>query len=226
MADSPHPEIKLPDPVQWSRTMAEIAERSQRLVLDFMARQSGGGIGMADPLNIGHAFLEMTTRLMADPGKLMQAQVTLWQDYMKLWQRTAERFLGGKSEPMVEPAPGDRRFKDAAWTDSTLFDYSKQSYLLTARWLQATVKQVDGLDDKTAKKIDFYTRQFVDAIAPSNFVLTNPEVLRATIETGGENLVKGLDNLLRDLERGNGRLMIKMTDLDKFKVGINIAVTP
>jgi len=92
--------------------------------------------------------------------------------------------------------------------------------------MQATVKQVDGLDDKTSKKIDFYTRQFVDAIAPSNFVLTNPEVLRATIETGGENLVKGLDNLLKDLERGKGRLMIRMTDLEKFKVGVNIAVTP
>jgi polyhydroxyalkanoate synthase len=226
MADPPHPEIKLPDPVQWSRTMAEIAERSQRLVLDFMARQSGGGVGMADPLNIGQAFLEMTTRLMADPGKLMQAQVTLWHDYMKLWQRTAERFLGGKSEPMVEPTPGDRRFKDAAWSDSTLFDYIKQSYLLTARWLQGTVKEVDGLDDKTAKKIDFYTRQFVDAMAPSNFVMTNPEVLRSTIESGGENLVNGLKHMLEDLERGKGRLMIKMTDLDAFKVGDNIAVTP
>jgi polyhydroxyalkanoate synthase len=227
MAESPHAEIKLPDPVQWSRTMAEIAERSQRLVLDFIGRQSsGGGIGMADPLNIGQAFLEMTTRLMADPGKLMQAQVTLWQDYMKLWQRTAERFLGGSSEPMVEPVPGDRRFKDAAWTDSTLFDYIKQSYLLTARWLQSTVKEVEGLDAKTAKKIDFYTRQFVDAMAPSNFVLTNPEVLRSTIESSGENLVNGLKNMLDDLERGNGRLMIKMTDLDAFKVGENIAVTP
>jgi polyhydroxyalkanoate synthase subunit PhaC len=226
MAESGDPEIKLPDPVQWSRNMAEIAERSQRLVMEFLARQNGEGMGMADPLNIGNAFIEMTTRLMADPGKLIQAQMSLWQDYMTLWQRTAERFLGGQAEPLVEPSPSDRRFKDAAWSESTLFDFIKQSYLLTARWMQTTVKEVDGLDDKTAKKVDFYTRQFVDAMAPSNFVLTNPEVLRTTIESGGENLVNGLKHVLDDLERGKGRLMIKMTDMDAFKVGENIAVTP
>src|SRR5579864_1926163 len=198
MSERPNQEIKLPDPVQWSRSMAEIAERSQRLVMEFMARQSEG-VGMADPLNVGAAFLEMTRRLMADPGKLVQAQVSLWQDYLQLWQRTAERFLGGKAEPLVEPAANDKRFKDAAWSESTLFDFIKQSYLLTARWLQTTVKDIDGLDDKTAKKVDFYTRQFVDAMAPSNFVMTNPEVLRTTIESGGENLLRGLNNLPTDL---------------------------
>ena len=98
--------------------------------------------------------------------------------------------------------------------------------MLSSRWLQSTVRDVDGLDDKTAKKVDFYTRQFVDAMSPSNFVLTNPEVLRATIESGGENLVKGLDNLLTDLERGEGRLKIKMTDPTAFQVGENLATTP
>jgi polyhydroxyalkanoate synthase len=226
MADSNPPDVKFPDPVQWSRNMADIAERSQRLVLEFLTRQSGEGLGMADPLNVGSAFLEMTSRMMADPTKLVQAQVSLWQDYLTLWQRTAERFLGGHTAPLVEPAPGDRRFKDEAWNNGTLFDFIKQSYLLTARWLQNTVKQVDGLDEKTARKVDFYTRQFVDAMAPSNFVLTNPEVLRTTIETGGENLVNGLRHMLEDLERGKGRLMIKMTDMEAFKVGENIAVTP
>ena len=220
------PEARIPDPVQLSRDLADIAERSQRLVMEFLQRQRPEGLGMADPLNVGQAFLEMTQRLMADPARLVQAQLSLWQDYLKLWQSTTQRLMGGPTEPVIEPTSGDRRFKDNAWTENAVFDYIKQSYLLTARWMQATVKQVDGLDDKTAKKIDFYTRQFVDAIAPSNFVLTNPEVLRETIESGGENLVRGLDNLLRDLERGNGRLMIKMTDLDKFKVGVNIAVTP
>jgi polyhydroxyalkanoate synthase len=220
------PEVRIPDPVQLSREFADIAERSQRLVLEFLQRQRPDGLGMADPLNVGQAFLEMTQRLMSDPARLVQAQLSLWQDYLKLWQSTTQRLMGGPAEPVIEPSSGDRRFKDTAWTENAVFDYIKQSYLLTARWMQATVKQVDGLDDKTSKKIDFYTRQFVDAIAPSNFVLTNPEVLRATIETGGENLVKGLDNLLKDLERGNGRLMIKMTDLEKFKVGVNIAVTP
>jgi polyhydroxyalkanoate synthase len=226
MNDSTPPEIKLPDPVHWSHSMAEIAERSQRLVLDFLARQGESGIGMGDPLNVASAFLDMTQRLMSDPGRLMQAQISLWQDYLRLWQSTTERFLGGRPEPVAEPEADDRRFKDAAWTESTLFDFIKQSYLLTARWLQSTVDHVEGLDEKTARKVDFYTRQFVDALAPSNFVLTNPEVLRTTIETGGENLLTGLKNLLDDLERGKGRLMIKMTDLDAFQVGKNIAVTP
>lgn len=230
MNDSESRETKMPDPVELSRSMAEIAERSQRLVADWLKRQNipaaDGNVSMADPLNIGGAFLEMTARMMADPARIVQAQMSLWNDYLTLWQRTTQRFLGGEAEPVVEPPPGDRRFKDSAWSENTLFDFIKQSYLLTARWMQNTVRSVDGMDEKTAKKVDFYTRQFVDAIAPSNFVLTNPEVLKATIESGGENLVKGLQNLLDDLERGKGRLAIKMTDMEAFKIGENIAVTP
>src|SRR5205823_3125288 len=112
-------------------------------------------------------------------------------------------------------------FSDAAWQENQLFDFIKQSYLLSARWVQSTVHSVEGLDQKTAKKVDFYTRQFVDAMAPSNFVMTNPEVLRKTLESGGENLVKGLENLLTDLERGKGKLQIKMTDPEAFEVGKN-----
>src|SRR5260221_3311979 len=110
--------------------------------------------------------------------------------------------------------------------DNTLFDFIKQSYLLTARWMQSTVKDVEGLDDKTARKVDFYTRQVVDAMAPSNFLMTNPEVLKATLDSGGENLIKGLTNLLDDLVRGNVRLAIRMLDMDAFRIGENIAVTP
>ncbi|MGE0715358.1 MAG: PHA/PHB synthase family protein, partial [Alphaproteobacteria bacterium] len=228
MADTDHADAKVPDPVEMSRALAGIAERSQKLVTEFLSRQATArdGVGMADPLNIGGAFLEMTARLMSDPGKLMQAQLQLWTEYVQLWQRSTQRWLGGEAHPLVAPDEGDRRFKDAAWNDNAVFDYIKQSYLLTARWMQSVVQQVEGLDDKTARKVDFYTRQFVDAMAPSNFVLTNPEVLRATLDSGGENLVKGLEHLLEDLERGKGRLDIKMTDLDAFEVGRNVAVTP
>jgi polyhydroxyalkanoate synthase subunit PhaC len=225
--DNDRSDIKLPDPLEWSRNMAEIAQRSQRLVLDFLERQSIENPLPVDPLNIAGAFVEMTQKLMSDPAKLLQAQLSLWQDYLTLWQRTAQRFLGDESVPAVaEPLPGDRRFKDQAWSDSAVFDFIKQSYLLTARWMQKTVRHIDGLDSKTAQKVDFYTRQFVDAMAPSNFVLTNPEVLRTTIETNGENLVHGLENMLDDLDRGKGRLMIKMTDLQAFKIGDNIATAP
>jgi polyhydroxyalkanoate synthase len=210
-----------------SRQMVEIAEKSRGLVADFLKRQSAGeGIGMASPLSIGAAFFEMTARMMADPSRLVQAQLSLWNDYMTLWQRMTQRFLGGEAEPVIEPPAGDRRFRDKAWSDNALFDYIKQSYLLTARWLQGAVRDVEGIDERTARKVDFYTRQFVDAIAPSNFVMTNPEVLRATIETRGENLLNGLKNLLDDLERGKGRLSIKMTDMAAFRLGENIAVTP
>jgi poly[(R)-3-hydroxyalkanoate] polymerase subunit PhaC len=216
-----------PDLSELSHQISDIAERSRHLVAEFLKRQSAeNGVGMANPLSIGAAFFEMTARMMSDPSRLVQAQLSLWNDYLTLWQRTAQRFLGGRAEPMIEPPAGDRRFRDKAWTDNTLFDFIKQSYLLTARWLQATVKQVDGIDEHTARKVDFYTRQFVDAIAPSNFLMTNPEVLRATIESRGENLINGLKNLLDDLERGKGRLAIKMTDMGAFRIGENIAVTP
>ncbi len=206
--------------------MAGIAERSQRILSAFLSRQSSESQpGHQDPLNIGSAFLELTAKMMADPAKLVRAQMSLWQDYMNLWQHTARRMMGEEIEP-VASADEDRRFRDTAWEDNMLFDFIKQSYLLTSRWMQSTVRDVEGLDEKTARKVDFYTRQFADAMSPSNFVLTNPEVLRMTIETGGENLVKGLDNLLEDLERGKGRLKIKMTDTEAFSVGDNIATTP
>jgi polyhydroxyalkanoate synthase subunit PhaC len=216
-----------PDADELARQLADVAKKSQHLVTEFLSRQSPEqGIGMASPLAIGAAFFEMTARMMSDPSRLVQAQLSLWNDYMSLWQRTAQRFLGGNPEPMIEPTQGDRRFRDAAWNDNTLFDFIKQSYLLTARWLQVTVRDVEGIDERTARKIDFYTRQFVDALAPSNFLMTNPEALRATIESRGENLLNGLKNLLDDLERGKGRLAIRMTDMAAFHIGENIAVTP
>jgi len=219
--------VKLPDPVEWSKAMNRVAEQGQRMVRDFLNHQAAdGSIGMSDPLNIGTAFFEMATRMMTDPAKLFQNQMSLWQDYLNLWQTATRRFLGDSATPVVTPAPEDRRFKDSAWEENVVFDFIKQSYLLSARWMQNNARGVDGMDDKTARKVDFYTRQFVDAMAPSNFLLTNPQVLRTTLESGGENLLKGLKNLLDDLERGKGQLSIRMTDLDAFKIGENIAVTP
>jgi polyhydroxyalkanoate synthase len=228
MADHTTPDppgFRLPDPAVFSRGMADIAERSQRIVSDWLRRQADGS-SAADPLNIGRAFLEMTARLMANPTGLVQAQIGFWQDYMTLWQHTARRMMGVESTPVIQVPSGDNRFRDDAWKDSEVFDFIKQSYLLSARFVQDVVAHVDGLEPQTAQKIDFYSRQFIDAMSPSNFLLTNPEVLRRTAETGGENLLRGLNNLLTDLERGKGKLRIKMTDLDAFSVGRNIAVTP
>jgi polyhydroxyalkanoate synthase len=215
------------DAADLTATFAKIAEQSQRLIADFMHRQARGSPAESwDPLNISAAFIEMTRRMMADPGKLAQAQADLWRSYLQLWQATTDRMLGKEAKSVAEPPKGDRRFRHPDWEQNPIFDYIKQSYLLTSNWIVNTVRQVDGLDDETAKRIDFYTRQFVDAMAPSNFALTNPEVMRATIDSGGQNLVKGLSNLLTDLERGKGRLHIRMSDETAFEIGRNVAVTP
>ncbi len=220
-------DLQSPDPERMAGMMTDIAERSQRLVADFMARNNlDDSFGMADPMNIGSAFMELARNFMADPAKAAQAQMALWQGYMDLWQSTASRMMGGEAKPVAAPDADDRRFKSDEWQQNLVFDHIKQSYLLTAHWIRDTVRAVDGMDAKTAAKVDFHTRQFIDALAPTNFAMTNPDVLRATMESGGENLVKGLTNLLDDLERGEGRLAIKMTDSDAFEVGGNIATTP
>ena len=220
-------EVRQPDPAEVAETMARIAEQSQRIAQDFLERHGrDGSDATPDPLNIGTAFLELTRRMMADPSRLLEVQMAFWKEQMAVWQSTTSRMLGGDVAPAARPAGDDRRFRDPAWQDSLVFDYIKQSYLMSARWLQETVHGVDGLDPADARKVDFYTRQFVDAMSPSNFLLTNPEVLRTTVETGGQNLVDGLGNVLDDLERGKGRLAISMTDMEAFSVGENIATSP
>jgi polyhydroxyalkanoate synthase len=224
--ETPDPsDVKLPDPALMARSMAGIAQRSQALVNDWLRRQAQEGM-KPDPLNVGGAFLEMTARLMANPAALIEAQMGLWRDYMTLWQNTRLRVLGENPAPVIEADPKDKRFADSAWAQNEIFDFIKQSYLLSARYIHDIVAQADGLPPKTAQKVDFYSRQFVNALSPSNFLLTNPEVLRRVRETGGESLVRGLNNLLNDLEQGNGALKIKMTDTEAFRVGENIAVSP
>jgi polyhydroxyalkanoate synthase len=220
------PDIKLPNAELLGRSMADIAARSQRLVADWLQRQAQEGVEL-DPLNVGGAFMEMTTKLLSNPSQMVQAQLGLWRDYMTLWQNTARRiWVGEEPEPVIAHDPKDKRFADPAWKQNEIFDFIKQSYLLSARYINDVVTHVDGLEPKTAQKVDFYARQFINALSPSNFALTNPEVLRRVRETGGENLVQGLNNLLNDLEHGRGNLRIKMTDTDAFKVGGNIASSP
>ncbi|MSO74482.1 MAG: class I poly(R)-hydroxyalkanoic acid synthase [Alphaproteobacteria bacterium] len=221
-------ESRAANPSTKAEELLRVAAQSQRIVTEFLTRRGAEGhLGTGDPMNIGKAFFEMTTKLLADPSKMAGAQISLWQSYMALWQHTAQRLMGGElPAPLHEPAADDRRFRDPVWSENAVFDFIKQSYLLTARWLQSTVSEVSGLDEKTAKKVDFYTRQFVDALAPTNFALTNPTVLRETIESRGENLLRGLKNLLDDIERGEGKLAISMTDQSAFELGKNVAVSP
>ncbi len=228
-ATAPKPgedDYRITDPGEFARNMVRVGIQSQRLLTDFLKSQASKfGQEPFDPLNLAGTFMDLLRGMVADPAAIMEAQFALWRDYMNLWERTARRMMGGDADPMVSPAPGDKRFKDRDWQENQIFDFIKQSYLLTANWLQNTVAHVEGLDAQSRRRIEFYTKQFADAFAPTNFVLTNPEVLRATLQSNGENLVRGLNNLLEDLDRGHGQLSIRQST-DTFKVGENIATTP
>ena len=215
------------------KNMEQIAEKSKKVLNEFLKRQSqGNGTHDPDPLNLGESFLKLSTAMMADPQRLFQAQLSLVQEYFLLWQNSFSKWMGPNSDQASKETNkdrrkgGDRRFQHPGWDEWPLFNYLKQSYLLTSRWLQDTVKNTPGLSAIDALKTEFYTRQFVDALSPSNFLLTNPEAIRETIDSKGENLVRGLQNLLDDLKNSEGELKIRQTDDSVFEVGTNLATTP
>jgi polyhydroxyalkanoate synthase subunit PhaC len=215
------------DPVKLAESLAAAAEKSAKMMGDFASRNAGKQAAVAsDELGLGKAFMELAAKMLANPARIAEGQMSLWRDYMSLWQTSILRMIGAPALPVAEPAKGDKRFRDAGWHEYFLFDYVKQSYLITARWLHEQVASVEGLSEPAKKKVDFFTRQYIDALAPSNFALTNPEVFRETVASGGQNLVRGLNNLLDDIERGNGQLRISMTDSKAFELGVNIATTP
>src|SRR6476660_7077651 len=214
------------DPVALAESLASAAEKSAKLMGEFAARNAGKHAVASDELGLGKAFMELAAKMLTNPARLAEGQMSLWRDYMSLWQSSMLRMMGAPAMPVAEPAKGDKRFKDADWHEHFLFDYVKQSYLITARWLHEQVGSFEGMSETAKKKVDFFTRQYIDALAPSNFALTNPEVFRETVASGGQNLVRGLNNLLDDIERGNGQLRISMSDSKAFELGVNIATTP
>jgi len=220
---TPATENRKLDPVALAASLASAAEKSAKVMGEFASRNAALP---SDELGLGKAFMELSAQMLTNPARLAESQMNLWWDYMNLWQSSMLRLMGGNAAPVVVPAQGDKRFKHEDWHEHFLFDYIKQSYLIAARWMHDQVASVDGLDEHTKKKVDFFTRQYIDALAPSNFALTNPEVFRETVASGGQNLVKGLNNLLGDIERGGGQLRISMTDAKAFELGVNIATTP
>ncbi|MGI4941350.1 MAG: PHA/PHB synthase family protein [Janthinobacterium lividum] len=209
-------------PPALDRSIADVAARSQRLVRDWLARQSHE----AQPINAGlvaSAFLDMTAQLMRDPTRVVRASIGFWQDYMTLWQSSARRMWGMDVPPVISAAPSDRRFDGEAWNSSEVFGFIKQSYLLSARYIQDVTGSTASPDPHAAQRVDYYARHFISAMSPANFLLTNPEALRRTAETGGENLLRGLSNLLSDLERGRGRLL---AGAGSSRLGQDLAATP
>ncbi len=220
------PEAEAVSPENMAKTMAEVMARSQQLLSKFMLRHAGNlGAGF-DLAQLGEQFYKNMAQASFDPQILMKAQAEFWQDSIALWQRAALGALGEPDQGVIEPDADDRRFKSDAWGDGHVFDFIKQSYLLASRYVMAAAGSVSGVDDKKRDQINFYTRQFVDSIAPTNFVLTNPDVLKKTMDSKGENLVRGFRNILTDLERGEGQLKTRMVDTDAFELGRNLALTP
>lgn len=227
MPDLPNmPPGARPDhPAALGRSMADVASRSERLVRDWLNRQAHEAPPI-DALLVGSAFLDMTAQLMRDPSRVVRAGIGFWQDYMTLWQTSARRMWGMDAAPATAPGgakPWDAGFTRGAWSSGEVFGFIKQSYLLSARFIQDVSGQAGIRDPRAAQRVDFYARQFIDAMSPANFLLTNPEALRRTAETGGENLLRGLASLLADLERGRGRLL---AGADPSRLGRDLAATP
>ena len=202
------------------------AEQLQRMMADLAgAWASGAGSAAGGAVE---AMEDLAGRVRFDPARMVEAQMQLWQDYQRLWMGTTARLLhqAPPAAPVAEPAPGDQRFRDPEWRENPVFDYIKQAYLLNAEWAKRMVESIDGLDDDTAQKVDFVSRQIVDALSPTNFALTNPAVVRETKERHGENLREGAENLAAALARGKGPLAVEQVPPDAFEVGTDIAVTP
>lgn len=223
-------DFKLTDPVQLAQNLARVFEQ-----LAHIARQISERPELAKkqaetqvtPLDqVTKTLGAVAQAYMAEPQKLMEAQTALWNSYSQLWQNAWSTVLGTPTEPMASPARNDKRFKDRDWQENTVFDFLKQFYLITANWAQDFVKNADGLDEHTRQKAKFYVEQILNAVSPSNFPVSNPEILRATLGSNGANLIEGLKHLEQDLATPDGRLRIKQSDMTAFEIGKNIAMTP
>jgi polyhydroxyalkanoate synthase len=196
---------------QWTWVMG----RAQQMMLEHVARAMGEA-SAAEPKAQALPWLN----LFADPAKIAEQQADLWTQGLAIWQRA----LGGEAvrTELAEKADKDKRFAAPQWRDNPLFDMIRQSYLLVSERLLGSVDSIEGVDPKQREKLRFLTRNFVDAMAPSNFAATNPLVLERAMATKGESLLKGLEHMLGDISKGQ----LTHTDPEAFEVGRNIAVTP
>ena len=213
---------------RFEEVVGEIAEKSLHLVNEYIKHTGeDDGFTVMHPTIVSKAFQDMAIKAWENPANIAKEQANYWKSMAELWQSGMAKLLFNKEfKPVATPAPTDRRFKDDAWGENVIFDCVKQCYLLTAQHMQSSISGVEGLDEHTTKQVQFYTRQFIDAMSPTNFAATNPEVLKATIESKGQNLLEGVAHLMQDLDRNGGNFNVKMTNLEHFHLGENIASTP
>jgi polyhydroxyalkanoate synthase len=207
--------------------LARAALSAQGAIAEAALRQADRPAALSpDPFHVGPALSDVMSRLATQPERVMRAQADLFTRYMDLWQATMRKVAGGPAEPVAAPAKGDKRFADPDWCENPVFDVIKQSYLLTSNWLNELVAGVEGLDPMEHRRVEFFMRMLTDAFAPTNFLPSNPVALKEMMATGGESLVRGMENFAADLRRGGGELAIAQTDLDRFEIGRNVATAP
>ena len=213
----------------FSRNLARLVEEGGRALAAYLRpREASHDDGeFADEVaevvkTLGH----VAEYWLADPQRVIELQNRLGQAYLGLWATTAKRLAGDDGPPVATPAAGDRRFTDPEWTQNQFFDFLKQAYLLTSQWAATVVTDAAGIDAHTRQKAEFYVRQITNALSPTNFVLTNPELLRETFISNADNLVRGMRMLAEDIEAGGGDLRIRQSDASMFEVGRNLATTP
>ncbi|QDY99194.1 class I poly(R)-hydroxyalkanoic acid synthase [Nitratireductor mangrovi] len=217
------------DPEQFARNLAHMIENAGKAASAWVTPRERGEVrdSVAEPMaDMVKTFSKLSEYWLSDPARALEAQTKLFAGYMSVWSNAIGKMSGERRDPGFEPERGDKRFQDPEWGQNAFFDFLKQAYLVTSRWASDLVEHADGLDEHTRHKAQFYVRQITQAISPSNFVLTNPELFRETMATNGENLVKGMKMLAEDIAAGKGELKLRQADYSKFAVGKNIATTP
>ncbi len=223
MTVSQPPLPQLPDPTVVAETLTTLMQNAAAAVRTTMAQAATPGALPYDPTTLTRAMIDFNTAVMTQPAALFEAQAKNWTDWTALWRTMGERAMGQETSPVAAPVKGDRRFSDPAWSDEPVYDYLKQAYLLAARQLQDFVAAAP-VDDATRAQVDFASRQMMNALAPTNFPHTNPQVARRTIESGGLSLMTGLSNLLEDVGKGQG--LVSRRAPNDFELGVNVAATP
>ena len=219
----------MPDFDELSRNMARFVEHAGKATAAYIRplEERRANTGMADEVGevvktLGH----VAESWLVDPQKALEAQGRLGTQFMSLWATTLKRMQGEEVEPVAKPEPKDGRFQDPDWSQNPIFDFLKQAYLITTRWAEDMVNHAEGIDEHTRHKAGFYVKQISSALSPSNFLATNPELIRETIKESGANLVRGMRMLAEDIEAGQGELKLRQSDPSRFQVGVNMAVTP
>jgi polyhydroxyalkanoate synthase subunit PhaC len=213
----------------FSRNLARVVEEGGKALAAYLKPREGGHADrqFADEVNeVAKTLGQVAQYWLADPQRSLELQTRLGKAYLDLWASAAKRLAGEPAEPVAVPAPNDKRFADPEWSSNQFFDFLKQAYLLTTRFANQMVSEAGNLDPHTRHKAEFYVRQIANAVSPSNFVLTNPELLRETVASNAQNLVTGMQMLAEDIKAGGGDLRIRQSDSALFEVGRNLAVTP